>query len=143
MKKVLILFIGIITLFTVGCGHGSINEITYDEYKKMIENEESFILFIGSHDCSHCSDFKITLEKVIEKYKVTFNYIDIANLSNDDYNALKREIKFTGTPTTVFIEDGVDNSCNVFTCDKEKRIDGAQDYDTVIARLKSKGYIKR
>lgn len=143
MKKILILFIGIITLFTVGCGHGSIDEITYNEYKEMVENEESFILFIGSHECSHCAEFEITLEKVIDKYSVHFKYIDIANLSNEDYAALKKDITFTGTPTTVFIEDGVDNSCNVFTCDKEKRIDGALDYDTVIARLKSKGYIKR
>lgn len=142
MKKLLIIFIGILALFTVGCGHGSIDEITFEEYKEMVGSKESFILFIGSHNCNHCSEFKITLEEVIKKYNIHFKYIDLANLSQEEYSEFGNNIIFTGTPTTVFIKDGVDNSCNVFTCDKEKRIDGALDYETVVEHLKNNGYIK-
>lgn len=142
MKKMLIIFIGIITLFTVGCGHGSIDEITFEDYKQMVEDKESFILFIGSHNCSHCTEFKITLEDVIKKYNVHFKYLDIANLTTEENKDLSSDIIFSGTPTTVFIENGKDNSCNIFTCDGSKRIDGALNYDKVIEILKNMKYIK-
>ena len=134
--------LGIITLFTVGCGHGSIDEITFDDYKQMVENKESFILFIGSRTCSHCSEFKITLEDVIEDYNVNFKYLDIANLDEEERKSFSSDIRYDGTPTTVFIEEGADNSCTLFSCDSSKRIEGAQDYDKVIEILKNMGYIK-
>lgn len=142
MKKILILFIGIITLFTVGCGHGSIEEITFENYSKMIENKESFILVLESHECNHCAQYKVTLNNVTKKYNVDFKYLDIANLSEKEYVALSKQIIFKGTPTTVFIEEGQDNSCNVFNCDLTKRIDGALSYEEVIQTLKNMGYIK-
>ena len=142
MKKLLIIFVGIITIFTVGCGKGTITEITFDEYNEMVKNKESFILFIGSHTCNHCAQFKMTLEDVISKYNIDFKYIDVANLSVAEHKQLSEEITFTGTPTTVFLEEGVDRSCNLFSCDDNKRIDGALEYDDVIKILKNKGYIK-
>jgi len=142
MKKLSIIFIGIITLFTIGCSRGSVEEITFDDYTRMVENEESFILFIGSNTCSHCAEFKITLEDVIEDYNVHFKYLDIAKLSDDERKSFYNDINFDGTPTTVFIEEGVDNSCNLFNCDDTKRIEGALSYEKTIEILKNNGYIK-
>ena len=104
--------------------------------------EETFILFIGSHSCSHCAQYKMTLEEVIEKYKVDFKYIDIANLDEEQAKAFSDSIRFDGTPTTVFIENGKDDSCNLFSCDDEKRIEGSAKYEEVVEMLKNKGYIK-
>ncbi len=142
MKKVLIIFLGIIIFSISGCGHGSINEITIKDYNEMVENKDNFILFIGSHNCSHCTEYRVTLEEVIKKYNINFNYLDVANLTDEEYEKFTKEIIFTGTPTTVFIEEGKDNSCNVFSCDSSKRIDGALSYDEIIQILKNKGYIK-
>ena len=108
----------------------------------MVENKESFILFIGSRTCSHCAEFKITLEEVIENYNVDFKYLDIANLSTEERISFSSSINFEGTPTTVFIEEGVDNSCNLFTCDEAKRIEGALSYEKTVEILKNNGYIK-
>ena len=67
------------TLFVVllsGCGNKitTYDEINYTEYSGMIENKDTFILYIGSSNCSHCADFKPTLEfsgnKYCSKYKV-------------------------------------------------------------------------
>lgn len=142
MKKILMIFIGLITLFMVGCSRGSIEEITFDDYIQMKEQKESFILFIGSRTCSHCAEFKITLEDVIEDYNVNFKYLDIGNLTEDERKNFSSDIRFDGTPTTVFIENGVDNSCNLFSCDDTKRIEGAQKYENVVKILKNNGYIK-
>ena len=142
MKKLIIIFIGMITMLTVGCGHGSIEEISFSDYKQMVENKESFILFIGSSTCSHCAEFKITLQEVIENYNVDFKYIDIANFTPEERTSFSNSISFDGTPTTVFIVEGVDNSCTLFSCDKTKRIEGAQSYQKTIEMLKNNGYIK-
>ena len=142
MKKLLVIFIGIITLFSVGCGRGSIDEITFDDYTKMVESKESFILFIGSHNCSHCAEFKITLEDVTSKHNVDFKYLDVANLDKEEYKTFSNDIRFDGTPTTVFIEEGKDNSCNLFNCDDNKRIEGAASYEKTVEILKNNGYIK-
>lgn len=142
MKKILMIFIGLITIFTVGCGRGSIEEITFDNYTQMKENKESFILFIGSRTCNHCAEFKITLEDVIEDYNVNFKYLDLANLTEDERKSFSSDIRFDGTPTTVFIENGVDNSCTLFSCDDTKRIEGAQNYENIVKILKNNGYIK-
>lgn len=142
MKKILITFIGIITLLTVGCKRGSIEEITFDDYTRMVENEETFILFIGSSTCSRCAEFKITVEEVINNYDVHFKYLDIANLGDDQRESFVGDIRFEGTPTTVFIEAGVDNSCNLFNCDGSKRIEGALTYEETVQILKNKGYIE-
>ena len=142
MKKVLLIFVSFFSLFLVGCTKGSIDEITFDDYQKMIENKESFILFIGSHKCSHCIEFKAILEEIIEKYRVHFKYIDIANLTDEQDKQLSKDIIYKGTPTTVFIEEGKDNSCNVFSCDNNKRIDGALSSDRVVEVLKNMKYIK-
>jgi len=142
MKKILIIFIVIITLFTVGCGKGSVEEITLDEYEQMMKNKESFILFVGSKTCSHCAEFKITLERVIENYNIDFKYIDISNFNDDERKSFSSEIRFDGTPTTVFVEEGKDNSCRLMSCDDTKRIEGAQNYEKVVEILKSNGYIK-
>jgi len=142
MKKLIIIFIGIITMFTAGCGHGSIEEITFSDYTQMVENKESFILFIGSRTCSHCAEFKITLDEVIENYNVDFKYIDIASFTSEEKTSFSNSINFDGTPTTVFIEAGVDNSCTLFSCDDTKRIEGALSYQKTIEILKNNGYIK-
>lgn len=142
MKKLLIIFVGIITIFMVGCGKGKITEITFEEYNEMVNNKESFILFIGSHNCNHCAQFKMTLEDVVNDYNVEFKYIDVANLTEEQHQKLSDDIIFTGTPTTVFLQKGVDNSCGLFSCDDDKRVDGALSYDKVISVLKNYGYIK-
>lgn len=142
MKKLIIIFIGILCLFNVGCGRGSIKEISFEEYQKLMENEETFILFIGSHTCSHCIQYNITLEEVIKKYNVDFNYIDIAKLNEEQSKEFSDSIRFDGTPTTVFIENGKDDSCNLFSCDDTKRIEGSADFEEVVEMLKNKGYIK-
>ena len=129
-------------MFTVGCGRGSVEEITFSQYEQMMENKESFILFVGSKTCSHCTEFKITLERVIEDYNVDFKYIDISNFNADEKKIFSENIRFDGTPTTVFIQEGKDNSCRLMSCDDTKRIEGAQNYDTIVEILKNNGYIK-
>lgn len=140
MKK--IIFSAMIALLILtGCKLKTYEEITYDEYVEMIENEENFILFIGSATCSHCNDYKSKVEKIVRNYQIMIYYIDVNKFTDEQLNKFKTTINFSGTPTTVFIENGkekTDSKGNVSTY----RINGNVDYNKLIKKLQKAGYIK-
>lgn len=145
MKKVLSVFLlGIILITFSGCTKKleGYDEITIDELKKMVNNKEDLILFIGSDNCSHCSTYKITINELVKNYQVDIKYLNIANLSESEQEYLLEVSNFgMSTPTTVFIKNGKEycgenNNCSYY------RIIGDQDYDKVLKKLKDKGYIK-
>ena len=137
MKKVLVIIALMIVGLSFGCSNGlsTYKEIDYDAYKEMINNKESFILFIGSDECSHCADYEITLNRVIKKYNVEVNYLNLLDMSNEQLNEFKSQISFTGTPTTIFIKNGEEDS-------HYNRIVGAVDYDEVVKKFEDNGYIE-
>lgn len=138
MKKFILCLILTIALSLTGCGKklSTYEQISYADFMKKIENKESFPLVVGSSQCSHCADFKITMEKFISDYQVTVYYIDILTLSTDEYNEFITHVNFGGsTPTTVFITDGEEKTVY-------NRIVGALSYSKVETKYKSAGYIK-
>ncbi len=140
MKKALIIISTLVIMFIIllvlmGITKGEVKEITFKEYMTKIENKESFILYIGSSDCSHCFEYSRTLGRVIKNHEVTFYYVDIKNFNQEEINKLKSKVRYEGTPTTAFIVDGEEKSTY-------QRIVGSEDYDYIINRLKETGYIK-
>lgn len=145
MKKIMMIFlIGITSISLIGCTKKleGYDEITIDELKEMVANKQDLILFIGSDECSHCSTYKITVNKIVQNYQVDIKYINIANLSESERNDLLEISNFgNSTPTTVFIKEGKEycgetNNCSYY------RIIGDQDYDKLLKKLQDKGYIK-
>ncbi|MEG0026222.1 MAG: thioredoxin family protein [Bacilli bacterium] len=137
MKKVLIVSVVLFSLLISGCFNRptTYEEIDYEIYSDMIKNRESFILFIGSSECNHCVAYKETLKQVIKKYHVDVKYIDISKMNESQKNKFKAHITFAGTPTTIFIKNGKEKSTY-------NRINGAQDYNKVIAKFADNQYIE-
>lgn len=113
-----------------------LREITYKEYAEKIDNKDSFILYIKQNNCQHCLNFTPVLENVLTNYKVTAYYLNLTNLSESDYNSLKQDLSFSGTPTVMFFESGIE--LGTFS-----RISGEKSEKFVIERLKNRGYIKK
>lgn len=139
MKKI-IKYVSIICLFILltGCGNtkkSNIKEITLDEFKDKITNKESFVVYIGNEDCSHCQSYKPTLEKVLNDYDITIYHIDNSKLSDKEYGEFKNYVSISGTPTVAFITEGEEESAL-------NRIVGQTDEETTIKRFKANGYIK-
>lgn len=135
MRKFLIILFSCLLL--VGCtDNGPYKEVSYKEFDQMIKSKDSFVLVIGSSECSHCVDYKLTMKDVVKKYKVTIHYIDISKLNSKELAKLRNKFSFTGTPTTIFVEDGKEKDAQF------NRINGAKDYETIVNRLKKNGYIK-
>lgn len=143
-NKKIILYSILIFLFLIVIGviiYGTLKpktfkEITFSEYQELFEGNDKFVLFIGSNECSHCTLFKNKVNRVVEKYGITINYIDVSKLSDKQYAHLNAYFPFSGTPTTIVIQNGEE-------VDRVKtRIDGDLAYDTVIEKLKNAKVIK-
>ena len=136
MRKILYVLILVPLLIIIsGCGNKTYDEITYDDLNSMLEDKESFVLFIGSATCTHCDAYKVTINKVIEDYDVDIKYIDISKLSHSEVSSLQAKFPFSGTPTTVFVEKGEEESTF-------NRIEGEASYSEVVDALKENEYIK-
>ena len=131
MKKIklVLLVIGIILL--TGCSKSNLKEISYKEYKNLIDSKESFILDVMREKCSACKSFKPNLEAVIDKYNIEVKYINTDKLSDDELD----EFGISGTPTLIFYNDGVEETT-------ASRLVGSVSQDKIIAKFKANGFIK-
>lgn len=131
MKKIklVLLVIGIILL--TGCSKSNLKEISYKEYKNLIDSKESFILEVMREECTACKSFKPNLEAVIDKYNIEVKYINTDKLSDDELD----ELGISGTPTLIFYNDGVEETT-------ASRLVGSVSQDKIIAKFKANGFIK-
>ena len=131
MKKLKIGLLLICILCLTGCSKSYVKEISYDEYKKLVKNKETFILEVMREDCSACQTFKPKLESVAKEYEVEVKAISTDNLSNEELN----EFGITGTPTVIFYIDGEEQTT-------ASRINGSVNKDKIISKFKASGFIK-
>lgn len=136
MKRLILILGCIMILFVTGCGKKitTYSEIDYDTYTTLIEQKNDFILYLGSATCSHCFNFKPTLEEIITEYQLDVKYIDISKLSEKEYAVLKNKTKLQGTPTVVFVEDGIVKT--------SPKIQGQVSKNVALEKFKESGYIK-
>ena len=131
MKKILICLLAILL---VGCGGPKYTEISYEQLKEKLDNQETFVLLLGSDTCSACANYETTMKKVMKDTKIEIFYVNLHTLSEEDYNKVYSKFVVTSTPTTIFIKDGEETTTY-------NRIVGSADYKTVIDKLKTLGYI--
>ena len=110
-------------------------EMNTKTFKEKINNKDSFILLITKEGCSHCAEYLPVFINVLEKYNLTAYTLDLADMSDSDKEYLADIANISGTPTTVFIENGEETTVL-------NRIVGSASRKTVIDRLKTMKYIK-
>jgi len=132
---VLVLVCGILYFFT-DIGRPVFKEIGLSKLSEMMEEDETFIIFIGSSICSACEEFTPTLKRAVDEYDITVHYIDVNKLDGDEKQELLDLIDYrSATPKVYFIEDGEYSSLNM--------INGNRSYKDVVDRLEKNGYKKR
>lgn len=150
MKKKVLFIVGalIVILSIVGLIYASITlnkseeneekhliEITFSELKEKINNKESFILLISQESCSHCAEYKPVLKKVLTKHDLYAYELQINKLSTKESAELKDIANTSGTPTTIFIENGTETNTST-------RLVGTKQSSEIESRLKALGYIE-
>ena len=110
-------------------------EISLEQLEDKINNKDTFILFIGSTNCSHCKDFQPTLNQIIKDYDLTIYYINVYKLNSDQNTKLLSLINYgSSTPQLYFIENGGYSQYN--------KLSGARSYKEVLSKLQKNGYVE-
>jgi len=110
-------------------------EISFKELQEKIDNKDSFILLLSQTTCSHCAEYRPVLKKVLKNYNIYAYEIATDKLDKEQTAKLKDIANASGTPTTVFIENGEEKNTG-------NRLVGAASESKLISRLKAVGYIK-
>jgi predicted bacteriocin transport accessory protein len=141
-KKEAIILIVVAILAIVGVflvQHFSKNyfsEISYKELMKKVDNKETFAIMIKKDDCQYCELYFPKLERIVREEKIeNIYYINLSNLSEKDRTSLEDFITFSGTPQTIFFEEGKE-------LDTHTRINGNQESKYIRMKLTQRGYIK-
>ena len=136
LAKLFILAI-IVALLICGCSkdENHIIEISYDNLKEKLDNKESFALYVGNEDCTHCQSYKPILASVLNEYDIDIFQLDNSKLTVKEYNEFKSILNVSGTPTIIFITNGEEETTL-------NRIVGEKTKQETIDRFKTNGYIK-
>ena len=94
-------------------------KLTMGQVKEKLEKKQDFVLFVGSHNCIHCENFKPIINKYIGSTGKTIYYIDIEDTSDTTMEPKEllawkemlteidtREIESLNTPTVIVIRGG-------------------------------------
>ena len=109
-------------------GDAGFNEITYSNYLEKIDSNEPFLVVIVKDGCGYCEMYEPILKEVAGEYNLPINYINLTNLSEEEYNDLAQSNAYLkknqwGTPTTLFmLGDSVIDSIGGYV-DKDKFVD--------------------
>lgn len=114
--------------------YNRLKEINYSDLKAMLDSKESFILLASQTWCPHCQNYKPILNNALNDNKIDAYVIELDLLDEEDYYAAFDLLSIDGTPVTLFIDKGIEKVSN--------RIYGESNYDNVVSKLKSAGYIK-
>lgn len=92
--------------------------IDYDKFENLIK-KGTHVVVVGQTTCSHCIAIKPALNKVAGEYDLTINYLNLTEMSQEDYNEFSEDLKTIkyndpdfvekgefGTPLTLIIKDG-------------------------------------
>lgn len=128
--------VSILTVTACSKQYTTYEEVSVDTVFQMLDDKESFILFIGSSTCSHCASFEPKLNQVIKKYQVKVYYLDVNQLTETENAKFNARISYgNSTPITVFIKDGEEEG-------SYNRIRGDQDIDVIESMFRKNGYIE-
>lgn len=109
-------------------GDAGFNEITYSNYLEKIDSNKPFLVVIVKDGCGYCEMYEPILKEVADEYNLPINYINLTNLSEEEYNNLAQSNAYLkknqwGTPTTLFmLGDSVIDSIGGYV-DKDKFVD--------------------
>lgn len=89
-------------------GKVGLNQVTYQEYAELVENNEAFIIVIERTGCGYCQMYMPILEEVTKEKKVSILYIDTETLTGEEFNLLNTKNAYLkrnnwGTPTTLLM----------------------------------------
>ena len=140
MKKLLLIVMIVVLVMSLSaCGkndeNSRIKQITYSQFKKKLENKETFMLEVVQTGCGACKAFKPKFQDVLEEYDLMSFQINWTNMNKSDYDKFYEEYNVSKTPNVLFFVDGEEYSVM-------QRIVENISKTEIKAKLKFAGYIE-
>lgn len=129
---ILIIILAIILYFVLKPKKSNIITITGQELLEKLDNKETFIMLISQDGCSHCEEFKPILNRVLKENNKNAYEISWKEIRNNE--ELNHAFNINGTPTTIFINDGIEKTTI-------NRLVGSTTYSDLKNKLKERGFI--
>ena len=109
-------------------------DIKVSDLETKVNNKDDFVLVISQTGCSHCEQYLPELERTLKAVNFNAYVLNITGISSEDAQTLSKYANFSGTPTTIFFNEGVEKTTL-------NRIIGYASQAKITERLKSLGYI--
>ncbi len=93
--------------FVIQENYSNIEQLSFKNFKRKIENKESFVILISQTTCSHCIAFKPIYNEVFKKNNTVGYELDLLTLTQDERLEFVNMLEIDGTPTTLIYIDGV------------------------------------
>lgn len=145
-KSDLILIIGLIIVVVLGCflmkgqkdepsyqlpltleGEAGLQLLSYSDYQKKIDNNESFVVILSRESCSHCANFMPVAKEFASSKNLPMYYVDTDTFTEEEWSSFEKSNTFLkknggnwGTPTTIVLagKEAVDYIEGETTADK-------------------------
>lgn len=114
---------------------GDLTSISMNDLKNMLENNEKKVVMLGTDSCYWCVNQKPILQYVVYNYGVEINYLNLNEMTEDEYNELTTlhdDLQKFGTPAFIIVDGG-----NITTVSE-----GAMPTDTIVQFLKDNGIME-
>lgn len=87
-------------------------ELSFLEFQTKLTNKDSFILIFTQPSCSHCINYKLTFNTILNENNLVAYELVLSNLSSTEKEALNNIVNIEGTPTTIFVKNGQEIKAN-------------------------------
>ena len=87
------------------------NELSIDNYLKMLKEDEKNIILIARPTCSYCEMFTPILKEAADDMDLVINYVNTDEFSSDDWEKFESSLSYFsendwGTPLTLIVQNG-------------------------------------
>lgn len=87
------------------------NELSIDNYLKMLKEDEKNIILIARPTCSYCEMFTPILKQAADDMDLVINYVNTDEFSSDDWEKFESSLSYFsendwGTPLTLIVQNG-------------------------------------
>lgn len=89
-------------------GEAGLHELSYQEYKQKVDNNEKFVVIVERATCSHCQNFLPVAEEFAKSNALPMYYVDTDTFSDEEWGVFESTSTFFkkkagnwGTPTTI------------------------------------------
>ncbi|MBE6113763.1 MAG: thioredoxin family protein [Erysipelotrichaceae bacterium] len=108
---------------------GEVREVYTAEVLEMIENKETFVVYLGQTNCGHCKNYAPIVEEVCKEEGAVIYKVTLDQSEASDNLVFVNEYGLEYTPTTYYFKEGEMITSFVGVLEADELVDFLKEYD--------------